>query len=246
MPPTCTHETRLVRFAQRRRSTNRHALSRGNASLGRLFSSLPAIALLAVSLAASDPFGPSGSVSVTPTITPRTPSPAPPSPVVGILPPPPTNCPTSPPLDTVTAQPGGFSQPVQMYGHSPVWIPDGYIPQGQVSLNLPGTPNPNPSISILWEVGPGQNPAVAVHVTNERTGDLGWWSSDTSRSESPVLDFGGDPIDAVAGEYNEFHSALYLYQAGCYRLDVTWKGSAPPSAREWYTIFSVGGNAASA
>lgn len=243
MPRTCKHETRRVRFPQRRRSTNGHVLSCGSASLGSLFSSLLAIALLAVSLAACDPFGPSGSASVTPSITPSTPSPVPPSPVVGILPPPPTNCPTSPPLDTVTAQPGGYTQPVQMYGHSPVWIPDGYVPQGQVSLNHPGTPVPNPGISIMWEVGPGQNPQVAIRATNERTGDLGWWTSDTSRSESPVLDFGGDPIDAVPGEYNEFFSALYLYQAGCYRLDVTWKGSDPSSSGDWYIIFAAGGDA---
>jgi hypothetical protein len=51
----------------------------------------------------------------------------------------------------------------------------------------------------------------------------------------PVLDFSGDTSGGGGADgFYEYHSAVILTHAGCYRLAVTWDGG------EWYTIFAAG------
>jgi hypothetical protein len=169
--------------------------------------------------------------TATPTATPVIPTP---QPAMGILAPPPTDCPASPPLDSVTAQPENFRVPVTMYGRSPVWMAQGYWPQGPVYVGTVGTPIPYPERQIIWEVGPTTYPNVTARATDLRTGELAWWTGGSPRPQVPVLSF--QPRVSGAGPaFGEMLSDLILTHAGCYKLDVTWQGG------EWSSIFAVGG-----
>ena len=80
-----------------------------------------------LALAGCSLFG--SSPSATPTPSRQRSLASPPSPIAGLLPPAPTNCPPSPALSSITAQPSDFSHPTTpLYGESPVWIPHGYMP----------------------------------------------------------------------------------------------------------------------
>jgi len=156
-----------------------------------------------------------------------------PAPATDVLGPPPTNCPSSSPLDRITAQPENFARPVTMYGRSPVWVPEGYMLQGTLYVYEPGgTPIPYPGLKVIWEVGPTTYPLVTARATDLRTHELAWWSESGSRPEVPVLRFGiaGAPQDFV-----DHPSNLILTHAGCYELAVTWDGGG------WSSIFAVGG-----
>jgi len=200
---------------------------------------LPLATLLLMAATACAPFGqsatptPTAPPTVPPTATAIIPTPAP---VLGLLPPPPTDCPTAPPLKSITAQPEGFSEPVQMSGQSPVWVPDDFLPQGTVYVGFPGTPVPYPGTKILWEIGPGQNPKVTARVSDVRTGELAWWSlSGSSTPQQPVLIFSGIVSSAGLAGFHVYRSGVILTHTGCYKLDVSWGGG------EWYTIFAAGG-----
>jgi hypothetical protein len=131
------------------------------------------------------------------------------------------------------AQIENFRGPVTMYGRSPVWTPAGYALQGTVHVEASGTPDPYPRTLIIWEVGPTTYPSVTAKVTDLRTGELAWWSGNSSQPEKAVLAFG--PAGALpTADFREYLSVLILTHSGCYKLDVTWAG------REWSSIFAAG------
>jgi hypothetical protein len=134
------------------------------------------------------------------------------------------------------AQPENFSEPVTMYGRSPVWVGEGFVSLSTVYVYTGAnwTPVPYPGTKLIWEVGPTTYPAVTARVTDLRTGELAWWSGRSARPESPALTFG--PAGALpAPDFQEHLSVLIFTLSGCYKLDVTWAGGG------WYTIFAVGG-----
>jgi hypothetical protein len=189
---------------------------------------------------------PTATATLTPTPAPfPTPTPeALPTPVATLLASAPTNCPSAPPLQTMTfAQFGGFRGSVTFHGDPPVWIPDGYFPT-VLHLNSLGY-DPWPGTKIVWEVGPNYPGAAIVEVTNLTTGHLAWWGqggpiaqSLYGAAQALLLDphttgpaaYHGPP---EAG-WNEYGSFVYLLQAGCYALDATWPGG------HWRAIFAAG------
>lgn len=175
-------------------------------------------------------FAPNPTRVVLPTTTPIIPTPAP----AGVLlPSPPTNCPSAPALASVIAQPSGFSQPVQLFGQSPVWAPQEYLPQGTVYLDQLGTPEPYPSLKILWAVGPTQHPEVTVRVTDFQTGALAWWTNQNGTPATPVLDL---PAQADTSGWITTPTTVAITHSGCYQLIVSWTGGG------WHTVFAAGGS----
>jgi hypothetical protein len=179
--------------------------------------------------------------TATPTATPVIPTPLP---VIGNLAPPPTDCPASPPLDSITVQLAHFQGTVTMYGRSPVWMPDWYALQGtrQVSEYEPGTPTPYPALYVVWELGPTSYPTpyptVTIRVRDLQTGELAWWSLTRLTPQVPILVFEPQGIHAPGPNtpiFDEEPVGLIVTRAGCYRLDVSWDGGA------WSSIFAVGG-----
>lgn len=160
-------------------------------------------------------------------------------PVVGTLPPPPSSCPSSPPLDRATAQPFGFGAPVRLYGRSPIWLPAGmgYAPNGVIALGQPGVSAPYPSMFVMWEIGPTQYPTFTARVSDAVTGAPAWWETSGSSLQTAVT---LTPVDPSATPpppegYFGWPIGLVFTHSGCYKLDVIWSGG------EWYTIFAAGG-----
>jgi hypothetical protein len=130
-----------------------------------------------------------------------------------------------------------------MFGKSPVWIAQGLAPSASINLNPQGIPIAYPSMQIIWEEGPGQDPQVTAQVTNLSNGGIGWWSSVTQPSLSDELTFTGDMSgDQSPDAFYGYRSTLYIMEAGCFRFDVKW-GSPGSTPGEWYTIFAAGGSA---
>lgn len=175
-------------------------------------------------------FPPNPTPVVMPTTTPIILTPAP----AGVLlPGPPTNCPSAPTLDSIIAQPSGFTQPVWLFGQSPVWAPQGYLPQGDAYLDQLGTPEPYPSIEILWVIGLTQHPDVTVRVTDLQTGALAWWTNQNGTPATPVLDL---PAQAATSGWIITPTTVAITHSGCYQLSVSWTGGG------WRTIFAAGGS----
>ena len=168
--------------------------------------------------------------TVTPTATPIIPTPLP---AGGLLVPPPPDCPASVPLDSRSTQPPGFSETVDMFGRSPVWVAEPYLSQGPVYVSQASGPVPYPQLQIIWEIGPTQHPEVTAQVTDVRTGELAWWTGLGGTPDAPVFDIPAGPASYfgwIGGP-----STVAITHAGCYRLDVSWNGGG------WYIIFAAGG-----
>jgi hypothetical protein len=197
-----------------------------------------ALLLLAalVILASCGPARTSATPTATPTVAPTaTPAPGP-TPVTTLLDPPPTNCPSAPPLQILTfTHFGGFSGSVTLHGDPPVWIA-GFNYQTVVHADPQGY-TPWPETKIIWEVGPNYSQPVSIQAINLQTGELSWWNVDTNAppTRTLVLDqsnpfYHGTPEPG----WNEWGSGLYIPVAGCYALQVTWPGG------HWRTIFAAG------
>jgi hypothetical protein len=164
-----------------------------------------------------------------------------PLPITTSLVPPPTNCPSAPPLTTTTVPSfGGFAgSTVQMTGRAPVWIPNDYLPQR--ITNIPEQAPPSsampawwPSIFILWEIGPTLHPTVTIQVHDLDDGELAWWSEGDSTPETPKLVLPSPPDLSAAAIYSTYRAELFIRQSGCYQMDVAWPGGS------WSYIFAVG------
>lgn len=175
-------------------------------------------------------FPPTVTRVVIPTTTPIIPTPAP---ATGPLAPPPSDCPVAPSLDSITAQANGFGGPVRLFGKSPVWVPEGYLPQNPTYLEQPGAAGPYPQLKIVWEIGPTEHPEVIVRVTDLRSTETEWWTNQAGTPATQILDL---PANSAPGVYwTGGPTELAITHAGCYRLDVSWNGSG------WYTFFAAGG-----
>jgi hypothetical protein len=159
-----------------------------------------------------------------------------PSPASALLPVPPMGCPSALSLDSIIAQPSGFSQPVRLVGQSPVWVPQDYLPQGTVYLDQFGTAEPYPALKILWTIGPTQHPEVTVRVTDVQTGESAWWTNQNGTPATPVLDL---PAQAATSGWITTPATVAIIHSGCYQINVSWAGGG------WHTIFAAGGNSRS-
>jgi hypothetical protein len=121
-----------------------------------------------------------------------------------------------------------------MYGKSPVWIPESFLPQNPAYVSQPSGPDPYPQLKIVWEIGPTQHPEVTARVTDVRTAELAWWTGPRGTPDTPVLDIPAGP--AAYFGWIGGPSTVAITHAGCYRLDVSWNGGG------WYIIFAAGGS----
>jgi len=167
----------------------------------------------------------------TPTATSIIPTPPPAS---GLLGPPPADCPAAVSPGSITALAAGISEPVQMFGRSPVWIPEPFLPQNPAYVSQPSGPDPYPQLKIVWEIGPSQHPEVTARVTDVRTAELAWWTNLGGTPATPVFDIPAGP--AAYFGWLGGPSTVAITHAGCYRLDVSWNDGG------WYVIFAAGGS----
>jgi hypothetical protein len=193
-------------------------------------------------LSACAPGGPTA--RATPTATPTATQVPLPSPVAGLLDPPPTNCPASPPLQTLSfASFGGYIPPVVFHGSGPVWLGEYNLAGATLNLDFQG-PTPWPGTKILWEVGPNYQQPVTITVTNLATSQLAYWSHDNPPPQSVTTALVLDPQHPTVGVghdhgapepgWHEWGSLLYILSAGCYEARVTWQGGS------WGAIFAAG------
>lgn len=142
----------------------------------------------------------------------------------------PQNCPRTSPLPDTKVFPagwGGYLVNTTLYGKAPVW--SDFPPDMQVGP-VPNHYNPWPGTKVLWEVGPKMTQTVIVQVTNTTTGKAAWWdvggAPPPSSPERPlVLDgtLGGNHNSPEPG-WQEWGTWLYILEAGCYSMDVSWPG----------------------
>lgn len=188
-----------------------------------------------------------GSSSSTPTVRPQStqqpspgsspvaqqptqqPSPGP-SPVTTLLAPAPQDCPSGPSLDSKVL-PQFSSAPLT--GSGAVWEL-GLPANATLHLNEYGYTT-WPSTKILWPIGPNFPDLVTVRVTNLRTGSEAWWDIGAGGPPptEPVRPLVLDRTGNRAG-FPTWGAGLYLPQAGCYAMTVSWTGG------QWRLLFAVG------
>ncbi|MGZ3584602.1 MAG: hypothetical protein ACXWQR_16830 [Ktedonobacterales bacterium] len=177
-------------------------------------------------------FAPTPTHIVAPTETPRVPTPAPPR----LLLPPPADCPATVSLESISAQLVGSNPPMRMFGRSPVWVPEGFLPQNPSYLSQPDAQNPYPQLTLIWQVGPKEHPEVTVYLTDIGTGEIAWWTSQGGTPVSQVLTI---PASPASDSWVGTPATVAITHAGCYRLDVLWNGGG------WFVIFAAGGSPSS-
>ena len=173
-----------------------------------------------------------GSSSSTPTVRPQPmqqTSPGP-SPVATLLAAAPRDCPSGPSLGSKDF-PQFNGAPAR--GSGPVWE-SGLPPNATVNVDDLGY-TPWPGTKILWPIGSDFPDTVAVRVTNLRTGTEAWW--DIGAGPPPSLLVRPLILDGApnrVGGPPTFGAFLYLPQAGCYAMTVSWTGG------QWRLLFAVG------
>ncbi len=177
-----------------------------------------------------------------PTATPILPTP---TPSLDKLAPPPTGCPASPPLETLTTTvtDPGFGGPVEMIGRVPgLGAEQCSCTKGPYALPQPTSADPWPGVKIMWQIGPKPYPKVTVRAHDLKTGDLArrMREADCRRPVRTVpvlvMDPVGDAHGTVRFDWVEYRTSLVVGHAGCYQVDVTWPGA------EWSIILAVGGD----
>ena len=176
--------------------------------------------------------GHSVGVSPTPIVTLAVPTPQTspgPSPVKTLLAPAPRNCPTAP-------SPGFTNLPQwgTVFGKSPVWD-FGLPPNATLNLDQEGE-TPWPLTKIMWPLTSDFPSYVIVRVTNLQTGTQAWW--DIGQGAPPpnkpvrplIMDQNPNRVSSQQG----WGTLLYLPQAGCYAMQVSWPGG------QWRLLFAVG------
>src|SRR5579885_3428127 len=173
-----------------------------------------------------------------------------PSPAAALLDPPPTDCPTSQPPQTITVtNQFGIQGTGKLLGNAPVWITDYSYPATPLHLNAGGYTQ-WPQWKVVWEVGPDYTQPVQLQVRNLRTGELAWWGSQPNTWVGHVFRLDPNQPDSngpgwyhgyhsgypgtLAGKWNEWGSAFLITRAGCYALEVTW-----PTG-QWSILFAAG------
>jgi hypothetical protein len=169
-----------------------------------------------------------------------------PTPITGLLAPPPTSCPKLPPLQTMTPDNfgGGFSPGVSFLGAAPVWQLG--LPQsgGTLDLNAGGAV-PLPETKVLWVVGPNYPTVVTLLGRNLSTGAPIWFdiypNNHTGGSDIYTQAARLDPTnpnrgstDNSTGHWNIWGLGPIFLAAGCYQLEASWPGGS------WRAIYAVG------
>jgi len=165
----------------------------------------------------------------------------PPPTVTGTLSAPPSNCHTSPPIQTMTVNDfgGGFIGTTTFAGASPAWE----LGFGS-EMAMSGTPYP--STKIMWVVGPNYAQPVTLSGHELRTGAPLWFDiypnnrtgGDDYYTTSATLDPSAPnrgSTDNSTGQWNIWGIGIIATAAGCYQLDVT------SSAGTWHAVLAVGG-----
>jgi hypothetical protein len=153
-----------------------------------------------------------------------------PSPVATLLAAAPRDCPSGPALGSKSF-PQFNGSPAR--GSGPVWE-FGLPPNATVNVDDLGY-TPWPGTKILWPIGPDFPNIVTVRVTNLRTGTQAWWDIGAGPPPSmPVRPLILDGAANRAGGPPTFGAFLYLPQAGCYAMTVSWTGG------QWRLLFAVG------
>src|SRR5262249_16579205 len=126
---------------------------------------------------------------------------------------------------------GGFVGSVQLVGHAPVWIPRPYLGDETTPITIHFEQNgytPFPETKIVWEVGPAFTQPVSVQLIDLCSGAPPWWTLDATRyTQTFVLDPAASPAhDHGSPEpgWHEWGSGVFIGEAGCYALAVTWPG----------------------
>jgi hypothetical protein len=173
-----------------------------------------------------------GSSSSTPTVRPQpTQQTSPgPSPVTTLLAAAPRDCPLGPALGSKVF-PQFNGSPAT--GSGPVWE-SGLPPNATVNVDDLGY-TPWPGTKILWPIGPDFPNIVTVRVANLRTGSEAWWDIGEGgpAPNEPVRPLVLDRTGNRAG-FPTWGTGLYLPQAGCYAMTVSWPGG------QWRLLFAVG------
>jgi hypothetical protein len=152
-----------------------------------------------------------------------------PSPVSSLLAPTPQHCPTAPLPGSTTLSGWG-----KVIGKGPVWE-FGFPPNGTLHLNQYGE-TPWPVTKIMWPLTPGFPSFVVVRVINLSTGIQAWW--DIGQGAPPpnqpvrplIMNQNPNRVSSQGG----WGTLLYLPQAGCYSMQVTWSGG------QWRLLFAAG------
>lgn len=169
----------------------------------------------------------------------------------GPLGPAPTNCPASPPLQTLNQNNfgGGFSSPISFQGGSLVWFLG--LPQAGGTVQLyQDTVHSYSSTKVMWVVGPNYAQVVTLSGREVHTGAPLWFEiypsnsmpiSDTTPSTyetqaqlDPAAPNRGS-TDNSTGHWNIWGIGMIALTAGCYELDATWSGGG------WQAIYAIGG-----
>jgi hypothetical protein len=165
----------------------------------------------------------------------------------GPLGPVPTNCPASPPLQTMTQNNfgGGFIGTISFQGGSPAW---------QLGLGSDGIVHLHPSreysyssTKVMWVVGPNYAQVVTLSGHDVQTGALLWFeiypsndiigggaSSYTTQAQLDPAAPNRGSTDNSTGHWNIWGIGIIALTAGCYELDVTWSGGG------WQAIYAIG------
>jgi hypothetical protein len=152
-----------------------------------------------------------------------------PSPVKALLAPAPQHCPTAPSPGSTTIPGWG-----KVIGKGQVWEL-GVAPNGIVHLNQFGE-TAWPITKIMWPVTSNFPLFVVVRVTNLQTRDQAWW--DIGQGAPPpkqpvrplIMNQNSNRVSSQVG----WGTLLYLPQAGCYSMQVTWAGG------QWQLFFAAG------
>ncbi len=91
-----------------------------------------------------------------------------------------------------------------------------------------------PSLYIMREIGPYTYPAVSVRVHDLHSGEIAWWGENGNSPQKPILMMDPAVDQPAAKSWVSYLTLLYITHAGCYEMDVTWRGDG------WRLIFAVG------
>jgi hypothetical protein len=141
----------------------------------------------------------------------------------------------------------GANSNVELVGSEPFWI---YAGSYQSVLHLgPTRYGAWPQWKWVVEVGPSYTESVTLRLQNQTTGALACWTDaqtpPNTATKTLVLDPQTEDLGVISHEPDRPHGPpepgwkewgiFPLFQnAGCYTLEVSWRGGA------WQSVFAVG------
>jgi hypothetical protein len=117
-------------------------------------------------------------------------------------------------------------------GKSPVWEL-GLNPNDTLNLNQSWA-TPWPVVKIKWPITSDFPSFVVVRVKNLQTGVQTWWDIGQGGNPKPVRPLIMDQHPNRMSSQRGWGTLLYLTQAGCYAMQVSWPGG------QWQLFFAAG------